>query len=67
MAPPTSKRHQTLALAPPLRVDLSRAGHLELPVDEQLARSQPWAPADEPVLDDLTDDEEAEFLAAIAR
>lgn len=42
-------------------------GHLELPVDEQLARAQLWVPADEPVLDDLTDNEEADFLTAIAR
>ena len=42
-------------------------GHFELPVDEQVARARPWAPADEQVLDDLTDVEEADFLAAIAR
>jgi hypothetical protein len=39
--------------------------HLELPVEEQLARAKPWEPAEAPVLDDLTDDEEAEFLHAI--
>jgi hypothetical protein len=42
-------------------------GHLELPVADQLARARPWEPASGPVLDDLTDEEEAEFLDAIAR
>lgn len=42
-------------------------GHLELPVEEQVARARPWVPAEEPVIGDLTDDEEADFLAAIAR
>jgi hypothetical protein len=36
-------------------------------VEQQLARAKSWDPADESVIDDLTDDEEAEFLAAIAR
>ena len=40
--------------------------HLELPVKEQLARARRWEPADEPVIDDLTDDEERAFLEAIA-
>jgi hypothetical protein len=42
-------------------------GHPELPVDEQLERAKLWDPAAQPVIDDLTDEEEAEFLAAIAR
>jgi hypothetical protein len=42
-------------------------GHLELPVAEQLARARPWDPARGPVVDDLTDDEEADFLTAIQR
>jgi hypothetical protein len=46
---------------------LPPGGHLELPVEQQLARAKSWDPADKPVIDDLTDDEEAEFLAAIAR
>jgi hypothetical protein len=46
---------------------LSPGGHLELPVEQQLARAKSRDPADEPVIDDLTDDEESEFLAAIAR
>ena len=46
---------------------LPPAGHLELPVQQQLARAKSWDSADEPVINDLTDDEEAEFLAAIAR
>ncbi|MGH2704753.1 MAG: hypothetical protein ACRDJ4_06595 [Actinomycetota bacterium] len=37
--------------------------HLELPVE---ARAKPWDPADIPVFDDLTDEEQAEFLAAIS-
>lgn len=39
--------------------------HLELPVAEQIARAQPWEPAPEPVLDDLSDEEEAAFVLAI--
>jgi hypothetical protein len=46
---------------------LRPGGHLELPVDEQLERATLWDPAAQPVIDDLTDEEEAEFLAAIAR
>jgi hypothetical protein len=41
--------------------------HLELPVEEQLTRAKPWAPAEEPVLDDLSEEEEAAFLAALSR
>ncbi len=40
--------------------------HLELPVEEQLARARMWEPANEPVIDDLSDDEERAFLEAIA-
>ncbi len=40
--------------------------HLELTVAEQLARARPWQPADEPVLDDLSEEEEAELLDAIS-
>jgi hypothetical protein len=36
-------------------------------VEEQLARAKPWKPTDKPVIDDLTDEEEAAFLAAINR
>ena len=42
-------------------------GHLELPAAEQLARARPWDPARGPLLDDLTDEEEADFLTAIQR
>ena len=45
----------------------SSGGHLELPVEEQLRRARPWAPSSEPALDDLSDQEEAEFLEAISR
>jgi hypothetical protein len=36
-------------------------------VNDQLERARLWDPAEQPVIDDLTDEEEAEFLAAIAR
>jgi hypothetical protein len=45
---------------------LPAGAHLELSVEEQLGRAKPWVPGDVPVFDDLTDEEEAEFLAAIA-
>jgi hypothetical protein len=38
-----------------------------LPAAEQLARARQWDPAPEPVLDDLTGDEEADFVTAIHR
>lgn len=41
--------------------------HLELPAEEQLARAVRWEPSKEPVLDDLSDEEEAAFLDAISR
>ncbi|MGH9223251.1 MAG: hypothetical protein ACRD2W_05600 [Acidimicrobiales bacterium] len=41
--------------------------HLELAVEEQLARAKLWAPSPQPVIDELTDEEEAEFLEAISR
>lgn len=40
-------------------------GHLELPASEQLARARPWDAAEEPLFDDLSDEEEADFLRAI--
>ena len=40
---------------------------LELPVEEQLERARPWNAADEPVIDDLSDEEERAFLDAITR
>lgn len=43
------------------------SSHLEIPVQDLLARARLWDPADQPVIDDLTDEEEAEFLAAITR
>jgi hypothetical protein len=46
---------------------LASGRHLELPIEEQLARAKPWEPADSPVFGDLTDEEEAEFLAAISQ
>jgi hypothetical protein len=41
--------------------------HLERAVEDQLARAKPWMPVEQPVLDDLTDEEEAAFLEAISR
>lgn len=41
--------------------------HLELPAEEQLARAARWEPSKGPVLDDLSDEEEAAFLDAISR
>ncbi len=38
---------------------------LELPVDELLTRARPLPPHDEMVIEDLTPDEGAEFLAAL--
>jgi hypothetical protein len=38
---------------------------LELPVDELLKRARPLPPHDEMVIEDLTPDEGAEFLAAL--
>lgn len=51
----------------PVDPSSSSGEHLELDVEEQLRRAKPWAPSPEPVLDDLSDDEEAEFLSAISR
>ncbi|MGH9156683.1 MAG: hypothetical protein ACRD1K_12800 [Acidimicrobiales bacterium] len=51
----------------PINRSASAGEHLELPVEEQLARAKPWEPAEVPVLDDLSDDEEVAFLEAIFR
>lgn len=51
----------------PVNLSVSTSEHLELPVEEQLARAKPWHPAEVPVLDDLSDDEERAFLEAITR
>lgn len=51
----------------PVNPPASSGDHLELPVEEQLARAKPWAPAEVPVLDDLSDQEEAAFLEEISR
>ena len=42
-------------------------GDLELPVKEQLARARAWDASEQPVVDDLSDEEEADFLDAISR
>jgi hypothetical protein len=41
-------------------------GALELPVKEQLARARTWDVAEQPVVGDLSDEEEADFLDAIS-
>lgn len=40
--------------------------HLELSTEEQLVRAVRWDPSTEPVLNDLSDEEEAAFLDAIS-
>ena len=39
--------------------------HLELPVEELLRRARPLPPHDEMVIEDLSEDEGAAFLAAV--
>ena len=55
----------TMTMLP--REPVTPSGHLEIPVQELLERAKLWDPAEQPVIDDLTDDDEAEFLAAITR
>jgi hypothetical protein len=43
----------------------NRDEHLELPVEELLRRACPLAPHDEMVIEDLSEDEGAAFLAAV--
>jgi len=43
----------------------SEGGSLELPVAELLRRAQPLPPHEEMVIDDLTEEEGAAFLAAL--
>ena len=47
------------------RADNSNQQHLELPVEELLRRARPLPPHDEMVIEDLTEEEGAAFLAAI--
>jgi hypothetical protein len=47
------------------RADDAEPEHLELPVDELLRRARPLPPHDQMMLDDLSETEGAEFLAAI--
>jgi len=47
------------------RADNSEAQHLELPVEELLRRARPLPPHDEMVIEDLTEEEGAAFLAAV--
>ena len=43
----------------------NRKEHLQLPVEELLRRSRPLPPHDEMVIEDLTEEEGAAFLAAV--
>jgi hypothetical protein len=42
-----------------------REEHLELPVEELLRRARPLPPHDEMVIEDLTEEEGAAFVAAV--
>ena len=41
--------------------------HRELPVEEQLQRAREWDPAEAPLFEDLPEDEQTAFLAAVAQ
>lgn len=43
----------------------SEEKHLELPVEELLRRARPLPPHDEMVIEDLTEEDGAAFLAAV--
>jgi hypothetical protein len=45
--------------------DSREDSHLELPVEELLRRARPLPPHDEMVIEDLSEEEGAAFLAAI--
>jgi hypothetical protein len=45
--------------------DSSDEQHLELPVEELMRRARPLPPHDEMVIEDLTEEEGAAFLAAV--
>jgi hypothetical protein len=47
------------------RADQPEEQHRELPIEELLRRARPLPPHEEMVIDDLTDDEGAAFLAAV--
>jgi hypothetical protein len=47
------------------RADKPDQGHLELPVEELLRRAHPLPPHEEMAIDDLTEEEGADFLAAV--
>jgi hypothetical protein len=46
-------------------IEPKRDGCLELPVEELLRRARPLPPHEEMVIDDLTEEEGAAFLAAL--
>lgn len=47
------------------RADKPEEEHLELPVEELLRRARPLPPHEEMVIDDITEEEGAAFLAAV--
>ena len=47
------------------RADNPEEEHLELPVEELLRRARPLPPHEEMVIDDITEEEGAAFLAAV--
>ncbi len=47
------------------RANNSEEQHLELPVEELLRRARPLPPHDEMVIEDLTEEDGAAFLAAV--
>ena len=47
------------------REDIREGQHLELPVEELLRRARPLPPHDEMVIEDLSQEEGAAFLAAV--
>jgi len=47
------------------RADKPEDQHLELPVEELLRRARPLPPHEQMVIDDLSEEEGAAFLAAI--
>jgi hypothetical protein len=47
------------------RADKLEEDHLELPVEDLLRRARPLPPYDEMVIEDLSEEEGAAFLAAI--
>jgi len=45
--------------------DLSGQDDLEMSIQDQLERAKPWENTERPVIEDLTDEQEAEFVASV--